>query len=139
MTFGPVVHPVEGVGKLNQSNAVLWQIAQGQSPLPVSRVPFWIDVRDLADAHVQALLARDAGNKRYTPSSPEAFNYAMAAEIMAEEFGELRESVALEKQDLDESYGLDGKTAAEELGFKYHTFRETVRDLVEQALKMNKA
>ena len=55
MTFGPVVHPVDGVEKLNESNKMLWNVASG-APLPVARVPFWVDVRDLAKAHVEALM-----------------------------------------------------------------------------------
>jgi nucleoside-diphosphate-sugar epimerase len=136
MTFGPVVHPVDDVEKLNESNSMLWKIAKGQGPLPVARVPFWIDVRDLAAAHVEALLREDAGMKRYTPSAPERFTYGLAASIMSEEFPDLKGKVVVEEQHADESYGLDGETAARDLGFKYHTFRETVRDLIKQALSL---
>ena len=136
MTFGPVVHPVDDVEKLNESNAMLWKIAKGQSPLPVARVPFWVDVRDLAAAHVEALLREEVAMKRYTPSAPERFTYGLAASIMNEEFESLKGKVAVEEQKADESYGLDGETAARELGFTYHTFRETVRDLITQALAM---
>jgi nucleoside-diphosphate-sugar epimerase len=136
MTFGPVVHPVSGVDKLNESNAMLWKIASGAGPLPVSRVPFWIDVRDLAAAHVEALLRSDVGGKRYVPASPERFSYGIAAKIMAEEFPELRDGVTQEDQVIDDSHGLDGETAAKELGYEYHSFRQTVRDLVSQAIKM---
>lgn len=139
MTFGPVVHPVAGVDKLNESNAMLWKIASGQTPLPVSRVPFWIDVRDLAAAHVGALLREEKGSKRYTVSSPDPFNYGIAAQIMTDEFSELKAKVSVEKQALDESYGLDGQTAATELGFQYHPFHETVRDLIAQALAMGRS
>ncbi|KAH8434862.1 uncharacterized protein LDX57_012493 [Aspergillus melleus] len=137
MTFGPVVHPVPSVDRLNESNAMLWKIASGANPLPVSRVPFWIDVRDLAVAHVEALLNPGVGNRRYAPASPERFSYGLAASIMAEEFESLRGKVTLEDQALDESYGLDGETPAKELGYSYRPFRETVRDLVTQAIKMS--
>ncbi|KAL2823393.1 hypothetical protein BDW59DRAFT_98399 [Aspergillus cavernicola] len=137
MTFGPVVHPVDAVEKLNESNAMLWNVASGSS-LPVARVPFWIDVRDLAQAHVGALLGEDVGGRRYTPASPERFSYALAAGIIREEFGGLRDRVSREEQGVDESHGLDGETAARELGYSYRSFRETVSDLVKQALEMEK-
>ncbi|KAF7562451.1 hypothetical protein G7046_g1673 [Stylonectria norvegica] len=137
MTFGPVVHPVSGVDKLNESNAMLWRIASGAKPLPVSRVPFWIDVRDLAIAHVEALLREDVGGKRYIPASPERFSYGLAAKIMAEEFPKLRGKVTQEDQAIDDSHALDGETAAKELGYEYHPFRETVRDLIAQAITMS--
>lgn len=139
MTFGPVVHPVASVDRLNESNAILWRIASGQAPLPVSRVPFWIDVRDLAAAHVGAVLNGSKGSKRYTVSSPEHFNYGLAAKIMIEEFPELKGQVALEEQHLDESYGLDGTVAARALGFEYRPFRQTVRSLIHQALRLDRS
>ncbi|KAL5045399.1 hypothetical protein BDW71DRAFT_198353 [Aspergillus fruticulosus] len=121
MTFGPVVHPVPSV-------------AVGE-PLPVARVPFWIDVRDLADAHVAALLRPEVGGRRYTVAAPERFSYGLAAGIIKEEFVGLRERVSGGRQDVDESHGLDGGTAGRELGFSYRGFRETVRDLVRQGVE----
>ncbi|KAL2820663.1 hypothetical protein BJX63DRAFT_379865 [Aspergillus granulosus] len=137
MTFGPVAHPVDKVESLNESNAMLWKVASGES-LPVARVPFWIDVRDLAEAHVNALLKEEAGGKRYTPTAPERFSYGLAAGIIRDEFEWLREKVSKEAQSIDESYGLDGESAGRELAFTYRGFRETVRDLVKQALEMEK-
>ncbi|KAH8177379.1 NAD dependent epimerase/dehydratase family protein [Sarocladium implicatum] len=139
MTFGPVVHPVESLDKLNESNSKLWNIAKGQSPLPVGRVPFWVDVRDLAQAHVEALLREEAGMKRYTPSAPERFTYGLAASIMTSEFPNLQGTVAVEEQEVDESFGLDGETASKELGFVYHSFRDTIHDFVAQALSMQQS
>jgi nucleoside-diphosphate-sugar epimerase len=139
MTFGPVVHPVHKVEDLNESNAMLWKIAKGSKPLPVARVPFWIDVRDLANAHVEALLRPEASNQRYTPASSEYFSYSLAAKIMLEEFpwakGQVSEEV---EQPTDDSHGLDGETVAKELGVKYRRFRDTVVDLVSQAREMDK-
>ncbi|KAL4818471.1 hypothetical protein BDW67DRAFT_189880 [Aspergillus spinulosporus] len=134
MTFGPVVHPVPSVESLNESNAMLWKVAVGE-PLPVARVPFWIDVRDLADAHVGALLKPEVGGKRYTVAAPERFSYGLAAVIIKEEFADLRERVRGTRQDVDESHGLDGETAERELGISYRRFRETVQDLVRQGVE----
>lgn len=138
MTFGPIVHPVNDVNELNESNANLWSIASGAKPLPVARVPFWVDVRDLATAHVEALLRPEVGGKRYVPACSERFSYGKAAKIMADEFECLQHVVSVEEQKIDDSHGLDGETAAKELGFEYHPFRQTVVDLVSQSLKMAK-
>ncbi|KAF4992327.1 hypothetical protein FDECE_13754 [Fusarium decemcellulare] len=136
MTFGPVVHAVSSANKLNESNSMLWRIASGENPLPVARVPFWIDVRDLATAHVEALVRDEVGGKRYIPASPERFSYGLAAEIMAKEFPTLRSHIAQEDQTIDDSHGVDGEGASKALGFQYHSFRDTVKDLVSQALSM---
>ncbi|KAJ9165576.1 NAD dependent epimerase/dehydratase [Coniochaeta hoffmannii] len=136
MTFGPIVHPVDGVGHLNESNAMLWKVASGEKPLPVARVPFWVDVRDLALAHVEALLRSGAGGKRFLPAAPERFSYALAAKIAAKEFDWAKENVSQEDQVIDESYGVDGETASKELGVTYRSFKQTVMDLITQVAHM---
>ncbi|OHF03018.1 NAD dependent epimerase/dehydratase [Colletotrichum orchidophilum] len=136
MTFGPVVHPVSNVYKLNESNSMLWKIANGQSPLPIARVPFWIDVRDLAVAHVEALFRRQVGNKRFVPAANDRFSYGLAAKIIEDNFGWAKGKITREEQMIDTSHGLDGETAARELGLEYRTFDRTVVDLIEQITKM---
>jgi nucleoside-diphosphate-sugar epimerase len=136
MTFGPICHPVADLAGLNESNANLWKVASGKD-LPVARVPFWVDVRDLATAHVEALVRPEAGGKRFTVSSPEKFTYGLVGEIVAEEFPWGKERVATgEKQVIDDSYDLDGERAAKELGIKYTPFQETVRDFIKQAIAL---
>lgn len=135
MVFGPVVHPVPSIEQLNESNAVLWSVASGISPLPGARVPAWIDVRDLAEAHVQALLRSEAGGKRFLPAALEPFSYEYAADIMKETFewakGTVTENyVAGQKPSFP--YGVDGSTVADELGVEYRSFRQTVVDFVGQ-------
>lgn len=135
MTFGPIVHPVENLEYLNESNAMLWHVASGNE-LPVARVPFWVDVRDLAVAHVEALLREEAGGKRFVIASPEKFSYGLVKEIVEKDFSWGKGRVAEGKQAVEDSYDLDGETAGKELGMGYRSFRETVRDFVEQAVKM---
>ncbi|TPX16153.1 uncharacterized protein E0L32_004148 [Thyridium curvatum] len=135
MTFGPVVHPVAGLGQLNETNAMLWKVARGE-PLSAARVPSWIDVRDLAAAHVEAVLRPGAGGRRFIPGGPERFSYDMAAQIMEEEFAWARGRVRRERQAVDESYGWDGESTARELGIEYTSFRKSVVDLISQLARM---
>ncbi|KAK2756963.1 hypothetical protein FQN54_004931 [Arachnomyces sp. PD_36] len=135
MTFGPIVHPVADTSQLNDSNAVLWSIAQGADPLPVARVSAWIDVRDLAEAHVQALLTPEVGGKRYVVASPEPFSYQFAADIMKDEFEWARGVVAKGEDEgarPSASYKLDGGAVTRDMGVEYRAFRESVVDFVRQ-------
>ncbi len=136
MTFGPIVHPVSSVDKLNESNAMLWRVASGETPLPVARVPFWVDVRDVAQAHVEALVRPEAGGKRFLPAAPERFTYGLAAGIVERNFEWAKGKVVVEEQVVDESHGVDGETTAKELGLKYRSFEQTVTELVTQAAGM---
>lgn len=138
MTFGPIVHPISSMDQLNESNAMLWKIAQGQ-PLATARVPSWIDVRDLALAHVEALLRPSAGGKRYIPGGTERFSYDWAARIMEDEFDWAKGKVRRQEQTVDDSYGFDGETTARELGMQYTDFRTTVVDLITQLKEIQEA
>lgn len=135
MVFGPVVHPVANAQQLNESNSVLWSVAVGADPLPGARVPAWVDARDLAEAHVQALLRPEAGGKRFLPASLEPFSYEYAADIMKERFDWAKESVTSNYKSGEKptaSYGVDGETVARELGVTYRSFKDTVVDFVGQ-------
>lgn len=137
MTFGPIRHPISKATQLNESNAMLWKVASGEQ-FPVARVPFWIDVRDLAAAHVEALLRPGAANKRYTVSAPEKFSYQLAADVMLEEFDWTKGQINIpeHRQHIDDTYDLDGETAAKELGITYTPFCNTVKDLISQVANM---
>lgn len=137
MTFGPVVHPVAFVEDLNLSNANIWDIYKGISPLPVSRVPVWVDVRDLAMAHVRGLIVDSAGNKRYVPSSPEKFSYELAAKIMKEHgFGA---KIGVDVPDdcrAPEGYDLDYASLERDLGINFHSFEECIVDSITQFVSL---
>ncbi|KAI0463262.1 hypothetical protein LJB42_003283 [Komagataella kurtzmanii] len=134
MTFGPVVHPVDKVEELNLSNDMLWQVYSGVDPLPVARVSVWVDVRDLAKAHVQALVRPSAGNKRYVPSAPDKFSYALAAKIMKDHgLGDRIPDKLISKQDLNPiGYNLDHEAVTKELGVEFHSFEQCVMDSIRQ-------
>lgn len=138
MTFGPVVNPVSKAVELNETNATLWKAVESAlegKPLPVARVPFWVDVRDVAKAHIEALLRPEAGGKRFLVAAPERFSYGLAVKIVKGEF-EWAEGAQEGDQEIDESYGLDGETAAKELGLTYRSLKETVTELVGQVARM---
>lgn len=133
MTFGPIRHPVSSAEQLNESNARLWDVACGE-PLPEARVPVWIDVRDLAKAHVESLLRPEVSNKRFVPAAPEKYSYELAADILWREFGWAKGRVKSdgEMRTPPPSYSLDGMAVTEELGVEYRSFEDTVVGLFRQ-------
>lgn len=142
MVFGPFVHPVARLVDLSDSISKLWEIVNGGT-LPVARVPFWVDVRDLAQAHVEALLQPEpdgTGSQRFTIASPERFSYEKAARIMMDNFDWARTRImgSIPDQEIDESYGLDGQHAANVLGLSYYTFEQSVVDFVNQAVRLER-
>lgn len=133
MVFGPVVHPVAEVSKLNMSNLDIWNIAAGQD-YPEQRVPLWVDVRDLAVAHVEALLRPEASNRRFTIASPEKFSHQQIADIIRQEFDWAKGVVKKgdEGAPLRGSSNLDGTTTADVLGVTYRPFKDCIVESVAQ-------
>jgi nucleoside-diphosphate-sugar epimerase len=82
MIYGPPIHSPASLSELNESNAQLWKfISAGKdADVPEAHTPLYVDVRDIALAHVLALENPKAENERYTVvgaqySSQEVFSF----------------------------------------------------------------
>jgi nucleoside-diphosphate-sugar epimerase len=75
LVFGPGEHDVT-LDSLNESNAQIWRIITGakESKIPPTVVWRWVDVRDVAAAHVAAIDPSVRGNQRFLVSGGE-FNW----------------------------------------------------------------
>ncbi len=67
MVFGPIVHYLNSLEALNTSNQRIRNFITGQakSEIPDTGTFIWVDVRDLALAHVKAIEVPQAANKRF--------------------------------------------------------------------------
>lgn len=72
MVFGPCEHDVT-LDTLNESNAQIWRIVSGglDAKVPPTGVWRWVDVRDVAAAHVNAIEPSVKGNQRFLISGGE--------------------------------------------------------------------
>lgn len=67
---GPSILPLaKGVGSLSFSQDLLWKTATDTSQLPKPDFPAWVDVRDVAKAHVNSLVTPEAAGKRWILAS----------------------------------------------------------------------
>ncbi|KAL2210959.1 NAD(P)-binding protein [Sarocladium strictum] len=68
MVFGPFLnHSVpKSIGGLNTSNSLVWGAIHdaGDGAIPPTRGPVWVDVRDVAHAHLKSIIVPEAGGKR---------------------------------------------------------------------------
>jgi NADPH-dependent methylglyoxal reductase len=63
---GPSILPLtKGVDSLSFSQKLLWNTATDSSKLPDFDWPGWIDVRDVAKAHINALVTPEAAGQRF--------------------------------------------------------------------------
>ncbi|OCL12089.1 NAD(P)-binding protein [Glonium stellatum] len=92
---GPYILPLsKGPDSLSWSDGLIWSVAAGK-PLPQADYPSWVDVRDVARAHVQALITKEAKGKRFLLASTNLW-YSDIADIVRNNFPELNPST--EKQ-----------------------------------------
>ncbi|EXJ87758.1 hypothetical protein A1O1_04685 [Capronia coronata CBS 617.96] len=70
MVFGPFLDTEysfpSSLAELNTSNRLVWDVVSAgeQGTVPPTKGPVWIDVRDVAEAHVQALVMPSLGGQR---------------------------------------------------------------------------
>ncbi|XXH00997.1 hypothetical protein Hte_007348 [Hypoxylon texense] len=140
MVFGPLANAPSSIRDLNESNRLLWKVASSgpSAALPPCRFNFWIDVRDLAEIHIQSLENKPCGGKRYVPVAPEPFTYQMASEIMSEVFPSLQGKVSSGVQDVKTHIHVDREPVKEDFPtVKFRTFRETVVDFMNQVSNLS--
>lgn len=102
----------------------------------------WVDVRDIALAHIRALEVPEAGGNRFLLMAGYHTNKQIA-EIIAGLGPEFREKLPAnldaEKDDLpdpSERYQFSNKKSVDVLGIEYMSLERSVKDTVESLLKL---
>ncbi|CEN59745.1 Putative Ketoreductase [Aspergillus calidoustus] len=137
MVYGPIIHHIKDLDGLNTSNERIRDIAFGKAKeaCPYTGVFLWVDVRDLALAHVLAIEKPEAGGQRFC-LSPGQYSNKDIVEVIREEFPELRDGLptgdALKSGDFPPAgwYGYDSSKSEEVLGVSYRPFRDCIVDTV---------
>lgn len=140
MVFGPVVHPLPGgLADLNDSNLQLWRAVNSGAAGTWQPAPIWVDVRDLARAHVEAVVRQGAGGKRLLVCAPEGYSGQRVADITREAFEWVREGVpptGAEGTPVPPAPRGYGGVAAKLLDITYTDLVTTVKDVVTQLREM---
>ena len=140
MVFGPVVHYLNSLDAVNTSNQRIRDIMTGsmKEKISPSGVYLWVDVRDIADAHVLAMEKPAAAGKRFFVTAGYYSNKEIA-DIVAKDFPELKSKIptgdALKPGDYPENgveslYKYDNSRVKEVLGVKFRTLEESIVDTV---------
>jgi nucleoside-diphosphate-sugar epimerase len=133
LVVGPVVHYFNSLDSINTSNQRTLNMMRGnmKDGLAPSGVYIWVDVRDVADAHVLAMEKESAENKRFFVTAG-YYSNAEIAGIVKDEFPEYKDKLPTElKVDRpDDVYKFDNSRSKEVLGLKYRPLKEAVVDLV---------
>lgn len=138
LVLGPVVHHLATLDSINTSNARIVALLRGEwkdeipSQGPVS---IWIDVRDVAKAHVLAIDKPEVGGKRLFTTAG-YFDHQQIARIVREKFPEFADKLPKEGvkggelPDPNKTFKWDVSETDKLLGIKWRTVEESISDLV---------
>ncbi|KAI1497193.1 3-beta hydroxysteroid dehydrogenase/isomerase family protein [Biscogniauxia marginata] len=142
MVYGPVIHSLSSLDSINTSNARFVSLLRGSptTPCPPTVNYLFVDVRDLALAHVLALEKPEAENQRFLIT---AGNYSNAeiAQVIGEEYPEFKDRMpvgeALKSGERPATgvNGYNNSKSIEVLGLQYRPLKESVVGVVESIKK----
>ncbi|KAJ4245545.1 methylglyoxal reductase (NADPH-dependent) gre2 [Fusarium torreyae] len=141
MVYGPVKYPVKSLNSVNTSNQLLAEIINGKHKdgLPPTQLPLWVDVRDVALAHVKAIETEEAADKRIFVTAGYYSNQELY-EILYKNFPELRDRLPDDANKggnpnpaLD-SFGYDTTRANTILGIEWIPYEKTIIDSAKSLL-----
>jgi nucleoside-diphosphate-sugar epimerase len=145
VVIGPRANGFKSLDDLNTSNAPVWSLIKSgkNAPVPETRVPAEVDVRDVAYAHVAALEQLTDKSERYLVSAA-SFSQQDILDIVHES-SVIPESiknttpVGIKGQQLPDHYEVDSSKAQKELNVTYIPLKKTIEDLVLQFVELQKA
>lgn len=144
MVFGPVA-PHSSLSAVNTSNQRIYDLMTGKykdSCPPTGTNYLWVDVREVAQAHIAAAEKPEAAGKRFLLIAG-VYTVAEIATIIGKEFPAIRDKLpsgkALESgAAVIGSYTFDNSQARDVLGIKFRTLRESIVDTVNSLQALEK-
>ncbi|KAI0140364.1 putative NAD dependent epimerase/dehydratase [Pestalotiopsis sp. NC0098] len=140
LVFGPVVHHLESLSSINTSNQRFVDMIQGgwKQHIPETGTYLWVDVRDVARAHVLVMEKQAAGGQRFFLTAGRFTNRDLA-DVVRKNFPDL--GGKLPASDVpgggypeEGIYGYDNSKASKELGIDWISLEqsavETVKSLI---------
>lgn len=134
LVFGPVVHYLNSLEAINTSNARIRDMMQGKmkDKLAPTGTFIWVDVRDLAIAHIKAIELPEAAGKRFFVTAGYMSNKHIA-NCIGKNFPELRSQLPPDDTEGDmpeDVYKYDNSRSREVLGLEFRSLEECVKDTV---------
>jgi nucleoside-diphosphate-sugar epimerase len=138
LVFGPVVHYLNSLDTINTSNQRMRNIIQGEMKEKLAPTGnfLWVDVRDVALAHVRAIEVPEAGGERFFVTAG-FFSNKRIADIIRETHPELHSKLppADSPDDFPTNvFEFDNSKSQRVLGLEYRPLKQTVSDTIKSLL-----
>ncbi|KAK4129971.1 NAD(P)-binding protein [Trichocladium antarcticum] len=143
-TLGPIPRSLPGPDALNTSNRRVHDLVHGHwrdRGVPLSAPVFtFVDVRDVALAHVRAMMVPEAGGKRFYVVGG-FFSNPRLLRVVRERFPRLEGRLPAKEEEAaddfpEDHWGFDNSRSIKVLGLEYRGLEECVADTVESMLRL---
>jgi len=140
MVYGPPLQDFESIDKLNTSSKDIYRlINDSEKAVPATGLPAYVDVRDLARAHVLAFTTPAAANQRYLVCGG-PFTYQKFCDIIRANFPTLYESTPEGEAGapFPPMFTLSTTKIKNDLGMEFRSTEQTIVDTVTRLLELQK-
>ena len=137
LIYGPPEHAVDDMSKLNTSAADFYRLMNGScDQVPDTAFFAFVDVREVAEAHLRAYETDAAAGQRYLVAGG-SFTYQDIVDLLRRMFPLLSNRFpAKDATPVGDVYQVSSKKAQTELGMKFRSLEEVVKDTAEALLSM---
>jgi len=138
MIYGPAVQHIESLEHLNTSSADIYRFMNGSTKTPPANSFWaWVDVRDVATAHVRAY-EHAAGGRFFVTGG--AYSYSEVVDILHKVPEVNKEKLTAQDKDFKEPshYSVDNSKAKNELGINFITLEKSITDAAKELVKIEK-
>ncbi|KAI0007539.1 NAD(P)-binding protein [Xylariaceae sp. FL0662B] len=138
MVFGPVAHHLSSLAAINTSNARVVDLVRGRwraaGQIPHPGVFLWVDVRDVARAHVEAMERPEAGGLRFLTTAG-YYDNRQLVRVVRDHFPDLADKLPAEDtpgggRPAEGTYKYNNSRATRVLGIDWIPFEKSIVDLV---------
>ncbi|KAI1811526.1 NAD dependent epimerase/dehydratase [Poronia punctata] len=146
LVFGPVVHHLRSLADINTSNGHVAALITGKwkDEIPANGVYFWVDVRDVAKAHVEAMERPEAGGNRFFTTAG-YFTNKEIAQIARNNFPQLADKLPAETVQggdypggsVENIYKYDNSKATNLLGINWIPLENSIVDTIKSVEKLS--
>lgn len=140
MVYGPAAHTIESLDHLNTSSADIYRLMNGsEKTVPDNQFYAWVDVRDVAEAHVRAYESAEAVGQRFFTTGGR-YTYQQICDIIRKHFPEKKSLVpeGTPGAAMPDVYLVDNSKAMKELGIEFRDLETTIVDQVKEFIAMEK-
>jgi len=129
--FGPAIHKIDNPEELNTSVAFIYKLLSGETKQVSPTLPSqgFVDVRDVAKAHVESMEREEAGGQRFLTTS-DMFGWQEVVDILRKAFPERKGKIVEGNpgEDYKTKHRISNEQAEKVLGISFIPLEKSILD-----------